>query len=330
MRISVVIATVVFAGLTLLHAQQRPPLMLSHMTWFDRTGKNLGTVGPLGDHGNIELSPDGSQIASAVSDQTVGTRDIWVYRVAGGSATRLTSSPSDENWMVWSSDSRRAIVNAFSRDSLALFDMPIIADGLRRPIGADDEARWPVSLSPDGRFLLYVTSGARTSNDIWVLPMTGGQPAYPFRRTAASENWAAFSPDGRFVAFSSTESGAPEVFVTPFPGPGPSWQVSPDIGTQTRWRQPNELVYIDDERRLTAVSLRIADGTVTATSARSLFEITFPYGAYHAFDLSRDGQRILVNTTVVSGREPASIALACGVNAESCGPGLRTSVQGGM
>jgi len=99
---------------------------------------------------------------------------------------------------------------------------------------------------------------------------------------------------------------------------------------QTRWRQPDELVYIDDERRLTAVSLRITDSAVTATNAKPLFEITYPYGAYHAFDVSRDGQRILVNTTVVSGREPASIALACGVNAGSCGPGLRTSVPNGM
>jgi eukaryotic-like serine/threonine-protein kinase len=329
-QVLLVIASILLAGLTLVHAQQRQPLMLSHLTWFDRSGKNLGTVGPLGDHGNIELSPDGSQVASAVSDRTIGTRDIWIYRVAGSSATRLTSSPSDENWMVWSGDGRRAIVNAFSRDSLALFDTPIVADGLRRPIGTDDEARWPVSLSPDGRFLLYVTSGARTSNDIWVLPMTGGQPAYPFRRSAASENWAAFSPDGRFVAFSSTESGAPEIFVTPFPGPGPSWRVSPDIGTQTRWRQANEIVYIDDQRRLTAVSLRISDSAVTATRATPLFEISYPYGAYHAFDVSRDGQRILVNTTVVSGREPASIARSCDVNAGSCGPGLRTSFQSGM
>jgi len=308
-RLHASITAIVLALFAVAQAQQRPPLMLSQLTWFDRAGKHVGTVGPLADHGNIELSPDGSRIASALSDKTRGTRDIWIYGVAGGAATRLTSSPADENWMVWSADGMRAVLNAFSPDAFDLFEMPAKLDSTPRRL-ALDQAAWPASLSPDGRFLLCVTNGRQTGNDIWVLPMTGNQPAYPFQRTAASENWATFSPDGRFVAFSSTESGSPEVFVTPFPGPGPKWRVSADTGTQTRWRRNEELIYIDGDRKLTSASLRISGNTVELASVASLFEFTFPYGAYHAFDVTRDGQRILVNTVIVSGREPAAIARA--------------------
>jgi hypothetical protein len=265
-RRSAFISIVAVACLASAHAQERPPLVLSQLTWFDRSGKSLGTVGPLADHGNIEMSPDGSRVASAQGDRTIGTRDIWIYGATGGGSTRLTSSPADENWMIWSADGMRAVVNAFGRDMLDLFEMPVRPDGMHRRLASDETARWPVSLSPDGASLLYVTNSPRTGNDVWVLPMTGNQPAYPFQRTTAAENWATFSPDGRFVAFSSSGSGAAEVFVTPFPGPGPKWRVSADTGTQTRWRRADELIYLDGDRRLTSVSLRVA-GTVSKSPA---------------------------------------------------------------
>ncbi len=303
--IATVAATICVA--TLVHAQQPPRLMLSRLTWFDRSGKNLGTFGPLADHGNIELSPDGTRVASAVADRATGARDIWTYQTTDGRATQVTTSPADENWMVWSAAGSRAIVNAFGAGIADLFETPVGPGGARRQLATDNVARWPVSLSPDGRFLLCVTNSPRTGNDIWVVPMDGAPP-FPFQRTEAAENWATFSPDGRFVAFSSTASGTAEVFVTPFPGPGPAWRVSDGHGTQTRWRRPGELVYLDLARRLTAVTLRVTDSRVDATQVTPLFEIALPYGAYHAFDVTADGQRVLVNTAVVSGQTPTSIA----------------------
>jgi dipeptidyl aminopeptidase/acylaminoacyl peptidase len=302
----VAIALVLLALFGVVSAQQRPPLMLSQLTWFDRTGKSLGTVGPLADHGNIELSPDGARVASARIDRALGTRDIWVYEAATA-PVQLTSTPLDENWMVWSADGARAVVNAFGPELLDLFEMPARAGGQRRRLSSD-QAAWPVSLSPDGEHLLFVTNHPRTGNDIWVLPMNGRQPAYPFQSTAAAENWATFSPDGRFVAFSTTESGMPEVVITPFPGPGPKWRVSAETGTQARWRRADELIYLDGERRLIAASVRMVGDTMELAGVASLFEITYPYGNYHAFDVTRDGQRILVNTVIVSGQGPASIA----------------------
>ena len=108
---------------------------------------------------------------------------------------------------------------------------------LTETLQTDGGGVWPVSWSPDGKSILYVTNSRETSNDIWVLPVGGGKP-YPFQQTPASENWAAFSPDGRWVAYSSTASSdVPEVFVTRFPDKGPSWRISADGGSQARWRR---------------------------------------------------------------------------------------------
>ena len=158
---------------------------------------------------------------------------------------------------------------------------------------------WPVSWAPDGTSILYVTNGRETSNDIWVLPLDGGMP-YPFQQTPASENWAAFSPDGKWVAYSSTASSdIPEVFVTRFPGRGPSWRISADGGSQARWRRDGtEIFYLAPDRRLMAATVAERDGAMAVTRVDPLFTLTFPYGAYHAFDVSADGARFLVNTVL--------------------------------
>lgn len=306
-RMRLLLLSVLGLGLLVPAHAQRQTLMLSQLAWFDRSGTRLATVGPLADHGNVELSPTGTDVASAVSNRATGTRDVWVYR-ADGTTKKLTSSALDENWMVWSSDGRSAIVNRFGPDGFSLLDLSSTDPRAPRTLLTDDVPRWPVSLSPDGRHLLYVTNDPRTGNDIWVLPLSGSAAAYPFQRTEATENWATFSPDGRFVAFSSNESGTARLFVTPFPGPGPRWPVSPDTGTQARWRRPNELIYVDGDRRLTAVTLDIGPDRVRTVAIAPLFTIAYPYGSYHAFDVTTDGTRLLVNTVVVSATGPSSNA----------------------
>ena len=301
------LCTVLLAGLAAAPRAQQPTLVLSQLTWYTRTGAAAGKVGPLADHRNIELLPDGARVASAVLDRAVGTRDVWIYG-PGAAATRLTTSPTDDNWMAFSADGMRAVVNAFGPTGFALFERPVGGTAPARQLVEDAVARWPVSWSPDGRFLLYVSNDRRTGNDIWVLPLTGSQPPYPFRATVASENWATFSPDGRFVAYSSTASGQPTVYVTPFPGPGLDTQISPDAGTQARWRRMNEIVYVDGARTLQAAAVRVTVQGVRVDDVTPLFAIDPPYGSQHGFDVTADGQRFMVNTTVVGASAPANNA----------------------
>ena len=167
-----------------------------------------------------------------------------------------------------------------------------------------------MSWSRDGRFVLFVTNSRATSNDIWVLPLTGDRQPYPYLRTEASENWAAFSPDGKWVAFSSTVSGQIEVYVSPFPSTGQRWRVSADGGSQARWRRDgSEIFYLAPDRKLIAASVTTAGGTFTVNGYEPLFEARYPYGAYHAFDVTEDAKRFLVNTLVVDPGPSTVVAL---------------------
>jgi len=297
-------------GAPWLAAQSARPPILSRLIWFDRAGHRLGAIGPVADHGNLELSPDGSRVAVAVTDRARATRDIWMYDVASGDRKRFTSDAADENWSIWSPDGASLLLNSFAPGRLSLLQTPATGAGAQKVLLSDNEGKWPVSWSPDGRFVLYVTSSERTSNDIWVLPLDGKRPPYPFLRTEESENWAAFSPDGRWVAFSSTESGQAEVFVSLFAAPtGLRRRVSADGGTQARWRRDGkEIYYVAPNRMLMSASVTISGDDLVVNGFEPLFSLSHPYGAYHAFDVTTDGQRFLVNTLVVNPAAPGVIA----------------------
>ena len=296
------VAAVVCALAPLAAQQRQAPFVLSQLTWFDRAGKQLGKLGPLADHGNLEISPDGSRVAVAVADRTLRTRNIWMYDTGSEKREQFTSDASDENWLIFSPDGRRVVLNAFSSEQSGLFASPATAPVPRKLLLDSPAGAWPVSWSPDGSSILVVTNSPKTSNDIWSLSLTGDAMPKAFQRTEASENWAAFSPDGRWVAFSSTaESDIPEVYVTRFPTPGQLWRISADGGTQARWRHDGkEIFYLSPERRLMSAKLTLGADSLKVDRIEPLFTLRFPYGAYHAFDVTRDGERFLVNTSIAA------------------------------
>ena len=149
--------------------QARPAAVRSQLVWFDRAGKRAGVLGTLADYGNVELSPDGQRLAVAVLDQTRGTHDIWMYDIATGRPTTFTSNPADENWLIWSPDGKRVVFNSQRSGGLDLYQSSSSAGSPEEVLLLDRDAKWPVSWSPDGRFILYVISGRATGNDILCL-----------------------------------------------------------------------------------------------------------------------------------------------------------------
>jgi Tol biopolymer transport system component len=290
--------------------QARPAAVRSQLVWLDRAGKRAGVLGTLADYGNVELSPDGQRVAVAVLDQTRGTHDIWMYDIATGRPTTFTSNPADENWLIWSPDGKRVVFNSQRGGGLDLYQSRSTAGSPEEVLLVDRDAKWPVSWSPDGRFILYVISGRATGNDILVLPLSGDRQPYPFLQTAAAENWAAFSPDGRWVAYSSDESGQSEVYVAPFPaGSRRKWQISSGGGSQARWRRDGrELFYLTPGRMLMSVTVSGSGSDFTAASPQALFEMRYAYAQYHAFAVTPDGQRFLVNSAIVVPGAPAVVA----------------------
>ncbi len=233
-------------------------------------------------------------------------RELWLYDTGDGRRTRLDANTADENWLVWSPDGRRVVFNSQRTRGLDLYGRDIVASAQEQLLAVDEErGQWPVSWSPDGKDLLVVTNTEETGNDIWVMPMSGGRKPYPFLNTSAQENWAAFSPNGKWVAYSYKESGSDtELYVTSFPKPGRRYLVHARGGFQARWRRDGrELFFLATNGTLTT-SLMAADvksdgDEFEVNGVRKLFDTPVPYPPYHAFDVSADGQRILINSLLL-------------------------------
>lgn len=307
-------AATLCGGVTVGAGQLRSVLVRSQLIWVDRTGKKLGVVSnELADFGNIELSPDRTKLAAAVLNDQTGRRELWIYNVANGQKSRLDSNAGDENWLIWSPDGTRVVYNSQRTKGLDLYGRDLGPDSKEMLLAIDEEqGQWPVSWSADGKNLLVVTSAAETHNDIWVLPLgTNGKP-YQFQATAAQENWAAFSPNGRWVAFSYSDGvDDTQLFVTTFPKSNRRWLVSARGGFQARWRRDGkELFFLATNGTLTT-SLMAAevdeDGAdFEVKDVRKLFDTPVPYPPYHAFDVSADGQRILINSLLIGPSSPRS------------------------
>jgi Tol biopolymer transport system component len=300
------VAAAVLVVIAALEAQT-PRLVRSQLVWVDRAGKKIGAVGDLADFGNIELSPDRKQIAAAVLNGRTGLRELWLYDAGDGHGSRFDANVGDENWLIWSPDGRRVVYNSQRRGGLDLYGRDVGANARERLLAVDaDRGQWPVSWSPDGKNLLVVTNTVETGNDIWVLPMDVEAPKpYPFLNTTAAENWASFSPNGKWVAYSYKEPGEDtELYVTTFPKSNRRWLVSARGGFQARWRRDGkELFFLATNGTLTT-SLMVADVNgddkdFAITGVMRLFDTAVPYPPFHAFDLSADGQRILMNSLLL-------------------------------
>src|SRR5262249_3957233 len=190
-----------------------------------------------------------------------------------------------------------------------LYERSLVGDGDEKIILRDVEnvanaADW----SADGSFLLFQARDLKTGSDIWALPMAGNQKPFPVVRTEFDERDPQFSADGNWMAYQSTDSDRPEIYVQPFPGPGMRTRISTGGGAQVRWRSDmKELFYIALDQQLMAVpvALRSSDGAVEAGTPVPLFSAhvggALQAGSRQQFVVSRDGQRFLMNTVLDAG-----------------------------
>ena len=282
----------------------------SQLQWINRTGEVIGALGQAGQpgqYGDLSLSPDGRRaVVSMIETADRGaqqTRDVWTIDVARGIRTRLTFDPADDESPKWSPDGTRIVfssrrgggrLNLYQKASSGAGSDELLLGG-----GADDKAG--VSWSPDGRHILYVSTGA-ASTDLMVLPLDGERKPIPFLNTLYNEAPGQISPDGRWAAYGSNESGQTELYVTTFPKASGKWQVSPRgagtgaVGSNPRWRRDGkELYYVDPDNMLMAAAVNGDGASVEVGAARPLFRAV-PGGPRYFYDATADGQRFLVNT----------------------------------
>jgi Tol biopolymer transport system component len=270
----------------------------SQLVWFDRNGKQNGTLGNQARYRDLELAPDGGRVAVSLFDLARRDFDIWLLDIARGLRTRFTFDPADELTSVWSPDGSRVVFSSPRKGRFDLYQKASSGAGVEEDLLVDSLDKYPVDWSPDGRFVLFAVRAPKTGLDLWVLPLAD-RKAFPLLHTPFGEISGRFSADGRWIAYVSNESGRNEVYVTPFPGPGGKWQVSTAGGNQPRWRRDGkEMFYLGPDNTLMAAAVNGQDSAFEVGAVRSLFDTRAPsrWSGRSAYDVSADGQRFLVNT----------------------------------
>ena len=271
--------------------------------WMDREGKFTPLRETPGDYRNPAFSPDGKRLALDIGDAK--RRDIWVYEWERDALTRMTFAGEANAYPVWTPDGQRIVYS--SREKSGTYNLWWIrADGAgaAQRLTEDKNPQYALSWRPDGKFLAFHEINLSTGVDVMTMPIEGdeksgwkpGEPK-PFVNSAFTEAEPAFSPDGRWLAYASNESGSYEVYVRPFPGPGGKWQVSTGAGTYPKWsRNGKELFYRTVDSKIMVVTYTDSDDSFHADKPQLWSPGQFTergIGTYN-FDLHPDGKRFAV------------------------------------
>ncbi len=299
---------------------------LSQLNWLDRQGKQLGHAEQPGTYSytDFALSPDGKRLAaSKIDPRAGGETGIWLLDLLRGVSTRFTFDQAPDSAPVWSPDGSRVAFAAYRAGGNGIYQKTTNGTGKEQAlVSVTGDEKLPDDWSRDGRFLLYTQQDPQTHADLWVLPLAGdGTPsgtATPFANTAYSEEQGRFSPDTRWIAYASDESGRSEIYIQPFPAPpngGSKTPISRDGGSQPRWRRDGkELFYSSPDGKLMAVD--VTQGPIFKASApRTLFQVPVAQIGHNVggsqvlgWDVAPDGKRFLIDTATIS-TEPVTVVL---------------------
>jgi dipeptidyl aminopeptidase/acylaminoacyl peptidase len=298
---------VYWAGSTVVNGPSRGNIQ-GQLTWFDRTGKVLGTIGDPGLYRTLAISPDGKRVAFERADpQNFPHHDIWLYDSARGVTTRFTFDPGWDGNPVWSPDGSHIAFGGEKPDTgiFNLYQKPSNLAGEEELLFKSGVHKIPSGWSPDGRFLLFFNPVGTTH--VWVLPLGGtaaNRKPFPLEQSDFAQAAGRFSPDGRWIAYQSNESGKDEIYVRPFDASAASaspptagtavtgkWMVSKDGGTVPLWRgDGKEMFYLAPNGMAMVVDVNTS-GVFQAGIPKPLFKV--PSGLVY-WDATSDGKRFLM------------------------------------
>ena len=274
------------------------------LTWLDRQGRLLGTVVAPGGYNSMALSPDGRRIAtSRTNPENTPNWDVWLLDVERNTTTRLTYEQVRATFPVWSGDGSSVIFGSVhGNGEVDLYQKLASGAGdARLLLKTTAGDKYATSSSQDGRFLLYTAKDPETKGDLWVLPLQGDRKPIPFLRTKFNEGSGQFSRDGRWIAYTSDESGSDEIYVREFSSgsaqgdAGDKWLISKGGGTDPRWRgDGKELFYVAPDGEFMSVNTS-AKPIFKAGAPRPLFQL--PPG-FIGGDVTADGRRFLIGVPV--------------------------------
>lgn len=281
---------------------------LSRLAWFDRKGNELGTVGKPDVYANVSLAPDGKLLAVDKTDLSSQNADVWIYDLLRDGTKRLTFDPAVDAMPVWSPDGSRLVFSSSRQKAFDLF--------LKNADGAQEEKiiehvdidKFPNDWSRDGKYLLYIRGA-----DLWFATLPELKSSLFLKAPATLKN-GQFSPDGKWVAYASNESGKWEIYVTSFPEAHGKWEISSGGGEQPRWRgDGKELFYVSSDGKIRAVPVTVGahfDAGVPVELFQASPRELIATSEHVFYDVSKDGQRFLINTQIKNTEtQPISVVL---------------------
>jgi len=283
----------------------------SRLVWVDRSGKPQGSLGEPALYLKPRISPDGRKVAVDIQDLAKSATELWIYDLATGAGSKLAFGAWDDNCPIWSPAGDRILFGSDRKAKGVRWDlwMKSLDGSAEAPYVESADQRFPEDWSRDGRFVSFNTIPAqgRRNVQLWALE-TAQKRVFPVATDALNQVDSRFSPDGRWIAYSSDESGRPEVYVKTFPGPGGKWQISTAGGVTPAWRgDGKELYYLGLDNKVMAVSVR-ADSAFHSESPVALFEMQpSPSSFASNFDVSADGQKFILNAAAGQGSPPFSL-----------------------
>jgi Tol biopolymer transport system component len=269
----------------------------------------------------LNLTPDDKRVALDVINNG-GEREIWLMELDRGVVSRFSLSSSVEIFPVWSPDgSRIAFGSSPGLGRADLYQRAANGVGAAEPLLESEARKTPDDWSRDGKFLLYRVSGALwqakglPKSELWALPLAGGErKPFPVVKTPFNASEGSFSPDSRWIAYVSDESGRQDVYAQSFPAPAAKFRISTDGGVQPRWRRDGrEIFYLAPDGRLMAAAVK-GESTLEVASPSALFktETSLLDDSVEAiqYAVASDGRRFLFSTPVPAATaQPITVVL---------------------
>jgi eukaryotic-like serine/threonine-protein kinase len=293
-------------------------LTASQLMWFDRSGKALATVGESAPYSGVVIAPDEKAVLASLSASAGPQRNVWSIDLVRGIKSRVTFNAIDTN-PIWSPDGRRMIYTTFS-GSRFRFVMRDVTTAAEETLLEDESVGVPAvtSWSSDGQRILYSSGGRTTRSDIGWMSLTDRKP-HVYLATDFVETSARFSPDGKWVAYQSNETGKVEMYIAPFPPTGAKWQVTTGGGVVPRWRSDGKELFfaLPTVPAATVMAVPVNLGvTPQIGRAVKLFDFQVAVPSSNMYDVSRDGNRFLVNASTTAAAGPAPLSVVQHFDAE--------------
>ena len=282
----------------------------TQLVWRDRSGAEIGRLGPAGWYNSPRLSPDATKLIIDRVDPKTQKTDLWSVDLARGILSRITTGAGENEIGLWSPDGKEIVFSSDRKGDFDIYRKVANSRGEERPVLESAMTQYTDDWSADGRFLCYEQFSSGTQVDLWTFDFSTHK-ATPFLVTEFNETHAMFSPDGKWLAYTSDESGQPEVYVQSFPPSGDKWQVSTAGGDEAVWgRDGMKIYYIAIDRNLMEAAIA-TEPSFRVVRATALFPVRVPnYAPTEAksnFDIMPDGQRFLVNTRVDTAAQPIQV-----------------------